>query len=82
VIFKERLSVTGLNTAATLWCTAAVGALVGFGFIVQAAIGVAAVLTVHIIMRPMVRRGRQLEDRSDQRRRAFDDPGLRARGFD
>ncbi|HEV8020670.1 MAG TPA: MgtC/SapB family protein [Candidatus Lustribacter sp.] len=56
VIFKERLSVTGLNTAATLWCTAAVGALVGFGFIVQAAIGVAAVLSVHIIMRPIVQR--------------------------
>ncbi len=54
VIFKERMSVTGLNTAATLWCTAAVGALTGFGFIVEAAIGVAAVLFVHVVLRPLV----------------------------
>jgi hypothetical protein len=40
VIFKERLSISGLNTAATMWCTAAVGALVGYGFLVEAAIGV------------------------------------------
>jgi len=56
VIFKERLSVSGLNTAATLWCTAAVGALVGFGFIVDAAIGVAAVLAANIVLRPIVGR--------------------------
>jgi putative Mg2+ transporter-C (MgtC) family protein len=56
VIFKERLSVTGLNTAATLWCTAAVGSLVGFGFFYEAAIGVAAVLVVHVILRPVMQR--------------------------
>jgi putative Mg2+ transporter-C (MgtC) family protein len=54
VIFKERLSVTGLNTAATLWCTAAVGALVGYGFLVEAAIGVGAVLAANIVLRPLV----------------------------
>jgi putative Mg2+ transporter-C (MgtC) family protein len=56
VIFKERLSVTGLNTAATLWCTAAIGCLVGFGFFWEGAIGVAAVLVVHVIMRPIIQR--------------------------
>jgi putative Mg2+ transporter-C (MgtC) family protein len=54
VIFKERLSVSGLNTAATLWCTAAVGMLVGFGFVAEGAIGVAAVLFVHVVLRPIV----------------------------
>jgi len=54
VIFKERLSVSGLNTAATLWCTAAIGALVGFGFIFQAAVGVAAVLCANVVLRPIV----------------------------
>ena len=54
VIFKERLSVSGLNTAATLWCTAAVGALVGYGFLIEAAIGVAAVLAANIVLRPLV----------------------------
>src|SRR5258707_11826701 len=31
VIFKEGLNVRGLNTAATLWCSAAVGLLAGEG---------------------------------------------------
>src|SRR6202048_3570279 len=30
-IFREGLHVTGLNTAATLWCSAAVGLLAGSG---------------------------------------------------
>jgi putative Mg2+ transporter-C (MgtC) family protein len=54
VIFKERLSVSGLHTAATLWCTAAVGALVGYGFLVEAAIGVAAVVAANTVLRPLV----------------------------
>jgi putative Mg2+ transporter-C (MgtC) family protein len=56
VIFKERLSVSGLNTAATLWCTAAIGALVGFGFFLEALIGVAAVLAANVVLRPIVQR--------------------------
>jgi putative Mg2+ transporter-C (MgtC) family protein len=54
VIFKERLSITGLNTAATLWCTAAIGVLAGFGFFIEAAIGVAAVLFANVVLRPIV----------------------------
>ncbi len=66
VIFKERLSVSGLNTAATMWCTAAVGALVGYGFIVEAAVGVAAVLAANILLRPVVQRiNRQPADGSE-----------------
>jgi putative Mg2+ transporter-C (MgtC) family protein len=56
VIFKERLSVSGLNTAATLWCTAAIGALVGLGFFLEALAGVAAVLTANILLRPIAGR--------------------------
>ena len=56
VIFKERLSVSGLKTAATLWATAAVGSLVGFGFVWDAAIGVAAVLVANVVLRPVVAR--------------------------
>lgn len=55
VIFKERLSVSGLNTAATLWCTAAIGALVGYGFLVEAATGMLAVLAANVVLRPLVR---------------------------
>jgi putative Mg2+ transporter-C (MgtC) family protein len=53
VIFREGLSLQGLNTAATLWSTAAVGSLAGFGYFAQAAIGSAAILFVHVILRPL-----------------------------
>lgn len=32
VIFKDGANVRGLNTAATIWCSAAIGVLAGFGF--------------------------------------------------
>ena len=32
IIFREGFNVRGLNTAATLWCSAAVGLLAGIGF--------------------------------------------------
>jgi putative Mg2+ transporter-C (MgtC) family protein len=56
VIFKENLSVRGLNTAATLWGTAAVGTLAGIGAFPQAAIGAAAVLAANVLLRPIVQR--------------------------
>jgi putative Mg2+ transporter-C (MgtC) family protein len=56
VIFKERLSVSGLNTAATMWCTAAIGALTGYGFFAEAAVGAGAVLVANVVLRPIVQR--------------------------
>lgn len=53
VIFREGLSVRGLNTAATLWCAAAIGSLSGFGFFPQAFIGAVVVLMTNIILRPL-----------------------------
>ncbi len=54
VILREGFSVKGMNTAATLWCTAAVGTLAGAGFVGQGAIGTVAVLLVHLGLRPIV----------------------------
>ncbi len=66
VIFKEGLSVRGLNTAATLWATAAVGTLSGSGFVVEAAIGAAAIVGANVLLRPIVQRiNRQPLDQSD-----------------
>jgi putative Mg2+ transporter-C (MgtC) family protein len=56
VILREGFNVRGMNTAATLWCSAAVGSLAGMGFVAQAAIGTAAVLTIHLSLRPLVRK--------------------------
>jgi putative Mg2+ transporter-C (MgtC) family protein len=56
VILREGFNVRGMNTAATLWCSAAVGTLVGMGFVFHGAIGTAAVLAVHLSLRPLVRK--------------------------
>ena len=52
VIMKDGASVRGINTAATLWCSAAVGCLAGFGLRIEAAIATAAVLGMHLLLRP------------------------------
>jgi uncharacterized membrane protein YhiD involved in acid resistance len=43
IIFREGLNVRGLNTAATLWCSAAVGVLAGGGALPYAAVAAAMV---------------------------------------
>lgn len=55
VIFKEGLNVRGLNTAATLWCSAAVGVLAGLGALAHAALLTAFVVGVNLLLRPLVR---------------------------
>lgn len=44
LIFKEGLSVHGINTAATIWCTAAVGVACGTGFY-----SIAGILTIMLV---------------------------------
>jgi len=53
VILREGFTVRGLNTAATLWCAAAVGCLAGWGFLPQASIGAAAILSANLFLRPL-----------------------------
>jgi len=54
VIFREGLNVRGLNTAATLWCSAAIGVLAGAGYAWYAAIATAFVVLVNVLLRPIV----------------------------
>src|SRR6516162_6162135 len=44
VILKEGFTIRGLNTAATLWCSAAVGALVAPGYLLEALAATGGVL--------------------------------------
>src|SRR5215468_2758295 len=44
LIFREGLSVRGLNTAATLWCSAAIGVIAGAGYPADAAVVAALVI--------------------------------------
>ena len=54
VIMREEGNVRGLNTAATLWCSAAVGACSGAGLVVEAIMGTLFVLAANTLLRPIV----------------------------
>lgn len=56
IMFKEGATVKGLNTAATVWCTAAIGTLAGSGFVKHAAIVTGFVLITHLLMRPIAKK--------------------------
>lgn len=55
VIMRDGLNVRGMNTAATMWCVAAVGTLTGTGFLLHAGLGVVAILSANILLRPIAR---------------------------
>jgi putative Mg2+ transporter-C (MgtC) family protein len=54
LIFREGLSVRGLNTAATLWCSAAIGVLAGGGLLLYATVATGFVVFVNLLLRPIV----------------------------
>jgi putative Mg2+ transporter-C (MgtC) family protein len=54
VIMREGANVRGLNTAATLWASAAVGACAGADLIAEAALGTLFVLAANTLLRPIV----------------------------
>ncbi|QQE63733.1 membrane protein [Leptolyngbya sp. BL0902] len=56
VILREGLTVRGLNTAATIWCAAAIGSLAGAGFFAPATLGAIAVLIANTVLRPISHR--------------------------
>lgn len=51
VILRDGSKIKGLNTAATLWCVAAIGALCASGLVVEASLGTLFVLLSNIILR-------------------------------
>lgn len=53
VIMKDGVSVRGLNTAATIWCSAAVGSMCGLGLYKEALISTGAIILTHITLRPV-----------------------------
>jgi putative Mg2+ transporter-C (MgtC) family protein len=56
VILKEGFTIRGLNTAATLWCTAAIGTLAGLGRTSLSFFGTLAVLAANLLLRPLAQR--------------------------
>ncbi|MCD7728714.1 MAG: MgtC/SapB family protein [Clostridia bacterium] len=56
VIFKESASVRGINTAATLWCTSAIGVLSSSGMYAIAATAAGILILSNILLRPLARK--------------------------
>ena len=55
VIMRDQGSLQGINTAATLWCSAAVGVLCGTGHFGPAVMGTAIVLAANTVLRDLSR---------------------------
>ncbi|WP_133488531.1 MgtC/SapB family protein [Aliiroseovarius marinus] len=55
IIFRHGFTVHGLNTAATLWCSAAIGVMAGVGAIGFAALMCGLIIFVNLGLRPLVK---------------------------
>jgi len=55
IIFRHGFTIHGLNTAATLWCSAAVGLISGGGAHVLAMLATGLVIFVNLGLRPLVK---------------------------
>lgn len=53
VIFKEGLSVHGLTTAVTVWCSSAIGCLAAAGYYNETFIATSLILLVNILLKPV-----------------------------
>lgn len=53
VIMREEGNIHGLNTAATLWCSAAIGAAAGADLIIEALLATSFILAANILLRPI-----------------------------
>jgi putative Mg2+ transporter-C (MgtC) family protein len=51
IIFKDGNTVRGLTTAATIWCSAAIGCLCGAGLFKEAVIGTAGILFINTVFK-------------------------------
>ena len=56
VILREGINVHGLNTAATLWCSAMVGTFAGGGYWAPSVAAAGFVIVTNLLLRPLVQR--------------------------
>lgn len=54
VIMRQEGNIHGLNTAATLWCSAAVGAAAGADLVLEAILATVFILAANTLLRPIV----------------------------
>ena len=51
VILRDGFTIHGLNSAATLWCSAAVGSMCGYGLWVEAIVAVSVILFINWVLK-------------------------------
>lgn len=56
VILKDGVNIRGLNTAATLWCNAAIGVLCAYGLLLEATTGTILILGANIVLRYIIKK--------------------------
>ena len=67
VIMKNGLTIHGLNSAATIWCSAAVGCLCGYGMWRYAAISVAVIVFINWIIKNLeIRVEKKYQDKNNE----------------
>lgn len=64
IIFRDGFNIQGINTAATLWCSAAVGLMSGTGHLGYAAVLTSLIVFSNLGLRPIVRRLKKAEARN------------------
>lgn len=63
VMMRNGSNITGINTAATIWCSSAIGSLAGLGYWYESLVGTAFVVLGNIILRPI---GDKIDHRLNQ----------------
>jgi putative Mg2+ transporter-C (MgtC) family protein len=53
VIFKEGFSVHGLTTAATIWCSSAIGCLAAAGYYSETLLATILIVLVNVLLKPI-----------------------------
>ena len=66
IIFRDGFNIQGINTAATLWCSAAVGLISGSGHLGYAAALTALIVFSNLGLRPVVRKLKRAAARNAQ----------------
>jgi putative Mg2+ transporter-C (MgtC) family protein len=62
VILRDGLNIRGLNTAATLWCAAAAGAMAGSGFLVPTSAASLVILGTNLFLRQFASKFEAFQD--------------------
>lgn len=71
VIIREGFTVRGINTAATLWCSAAVGTLIGASYFYEGLIGATVITLINTLLRNISQRVDMISEKQHMEEERF-----------